>query len=364
MMVRAGLSARESLEQSSSFAFKGKEVMTFNDEVACRKSIPISLNGAVEAQKLLTMLEQTPDPFLKVIEEDRQIIFKGKRRAFGAAKEAEVSLPIDRVETPTDWKDLPDQFSEAVTSVKPCVCTDETKFVLTCIHITGEFLEACDNTQIMRHRCRMPDLKKPVLVRGDALTDLVHLKMTGMSVTKSWIHFQNEERLIYSVRKYADEYPDLAPLMKVSGEGIVIPKGLGEAADRAAIYAGDGDPILMVSIAPGVLKIKSRSGMGWYREAKTISYDGPEIEFAIRPSTLRKISEKHRDAVISQTKLKVNGGSAKEGGLFEYVTVLGIEEEEEDEKPKKSKAERDQEDDTEPRKKSKRDEPDEEQVPF
>lgn len=326
-LVKAGLSPREFIEQSSCFVFQDGMVMTFNDEVACRKSIDLNITGAVQAPALVAILEKLEEPELKVRENDNgELEFRGKNKGFAITKDAEVFLPIDRVEVPEKWRSIPAEFSEAVELVRQCVSKDETKFTLTCVHLHPEYIEACDNSQIMR--CKIDTgLKRPILVRGSSLAHITSLGMDQIATTKSWIHFKNPTGLIFSCRKYIDEYYGTDELLKFKGHPIVIPKGMAKAADRAAIFAADksGDPLVMISLSNGVMKIKGEGLSGNYWEAKKVNYQGPAMDFLIAPALLRHIAERYSDAALTSDKLKVSGGH------WEYVTVLARSNEEEEE---------------------------------
>jgi len=319
-MVRPGLSPREFIEQSSCFVFKDGMVMTFNDEIACRIETDLKIEGAIQANNLISILEKIDDPELDVaLNDDGQLEFKAKRKRFGIVMDAEIFLPIDSVEKPTKGHELSKEFTEAIGLVQHCISTDESKFVLTCIHITPDYIEACDNLQIMRVKVDT-GVKESILVRGKSLAQIVNLGMDKMSVTKSWIHFQNHTGMVFSTRIFTDDYEELDDLMEVEkGSDIVIPKGLKEAAERASVFATDrvGDAQVGVKIRDGRVRLRGEGVTGFYEEVKRVAYDGPPIEFVIAPELLCHISSNYSDAKINESKLKAGGGQ------WTYVTVLG-----------------------------------------
>jgi DNA polymerase III sliding clamp (beta) subunit (PCNA family) len=326
-MVKAGLSPREFIEQSSCLVFQDKMVMTFNDEIACRKPINIDITGAIQAASLLAILEKMDDPELTVGENDEgELEFKGKRKRFGVTKDAEIFLPVDKVEMPEKWRELPKEFTEAVGLVQHCVSTDESRFLLTCIHLHPDYIEACDNLQVMRCQIKT-GLKDSVLVRGTSLGHIVSLGMDKIALTKAWIHFRNQQGLVFSCRRYAEDYPGLDKIISFKGHSIGIPRGLADASDRAAIFAVDkaGDALVTVTIKDRMIRIVGEGLSGWFKEVKKVNYEGPPMEFLIAPELLKHISEKYTDAQITEDKLKVLGGS------WEYVTVLGKPKAEDDE---------------------------------
>lgn len=332
-LVKSGLSTREFIEQSACFAFQDKEVMTFNDEVACRMNIGFRLTGAVQATLLLDILGKLDEEELTIEEEDGQLVFLGKRKQFKLVKDAEVHLPIDRVEKPETWLPLAKKFTEAIGHVRHCVSGDQSRFILTCIHIHPDYIEACDNKQIMRFSTQTK-IKSDVLVRGTSLESLVDLGMAEYSITKSWIHFRNAEGLVYSARRYQEDYPDVSKLLVVKGDSIVIPKGMAKAAERAALFATDkaADPLLSVTLNDGMIQVVGAGNGGIYKERKKVHYDGPYLEFLIAPDTLGHIASKYEEATLGGKKLKVTGEQ------WEYVTVLGLPKAKElEESPKKGK---------------------------
>lgn len=320
--VKAGLSPREFIEQSSCFVFQDGYVMTFNDEVACRKKINLSIRGAIQAASLLEILGRITDTELKVRENDKgELEFLGKRKRFGITKDAEVFLPIDRVEQPDKWTDLGKDFTQAVGLVQHCVSTDESRFLFTCIHIHPDYLEACDNFQIMRFKINT-GVKKSILVRGSSLAHIITMGMSSMSITKSWIHFKNPDGLQFSCRLYHEEYPDLSGMLKVKGSDINIPKGLKETAERAEVFAVNksGDPLIDVMLNEEQIEICGQGLSGWYRERKSVAYTGPALHFVIAPLLLKYVADHYQEAVISPGRLKVTGGDS---GRWQYVTQLG-----------------------------------------
>lgn len=336
-LVKSGLSPREFIEQSSCFVFQNEEVFTFNDEVACRKKVGIDISGAVQSTALLDILQKLEDPMLDVLENEAgELEFRGKNKRFGITKDAEIFLPLDRVERPEKWRPLPKEFLEAVGLVQHCVSGDESKFLLTCIHIHPDYVEACDNFQIMRCAMKL-GLKDPVLVRGTSLKDLPSLAMDEVALTKSWIHFRNQSGLVYSCRRYSESFPDLNHLLKAKGHPLVIPRGIAKAAERAAVFAVDaaGESQVLVKLENEKIALRGEGATGWYREVSKVAYEGPSMEFRISPALLKQISEKHSEAEICEDKLMVLGGQWK------YCTVLaGAKEKEAEEAPEPPKPKR------------------------
>lgn len=321
-MIKSGLSPREFVEQSSCVVFQDGFAMTFNDEIAARIPIGGKLHGAVTAKPLMQILSKIPDDDLEIEEGDKELIFKGKRKRFGILRDSEIFLRIDQVGLPSKWRSLPEEVIESIKLVRHCVSADENKFLLNCIHITPDWIEACDSQQAMR--CWVATgLTSCHLVRGTSLTQIIDLHLDHFGFTENWIHFRQEmSGLVLSIRRYKDDFPELDKLFSVTGHLVTLPRSIGEVCDRAQIFSGitpSGDPLVEASISNGVIKLEGRGAGGWYKEIKKAKYDGPPLKFTITPKLLKYICEMGETFLLSQDRLKVIGGAER----WNYVTAIG-----------------------------------------
>ena len=318
-IVLPGLSTREIMEQSSCFIFKAGKVISYNDEIACSQKTSLTIEGAIQALPLISILRKMQDDMIEVEVQDGELLIKGKKRKAGIKMEEEILLPIESIEPAESWDKLHPDFTEAVSIVRDCAGKDETQFCITCIHIHPNWVETCDNYQLARYTIKT-GLTKAILVRRDSLNHIISLGMIKFSETKNWIHFKNSEGLILSCRRFTEEYPDLTKLLKVEGENIVLPKGLKEAIERAEVFSVENteDNHILIDIQKGKLKLKGVGTSGWFVEYKKIKYDGQPMSFFIAPQLLIKLTSHHNKCIISKNSLMVDGG------VFKYVTCLGI----------------------------------------
>jgi hypothetical protein len=317
--VRAGLSGREIIEQSSCFVFSKGEVATFNDEVSCRgpSGLPDDFKGAVTAKPLLSLLERLSETEVEVQLEKDQLLVVGKNRRAGVRAEAEILLPLGSVETPKKWRDLHADFAEALSLVMNCASSDTTRFILTCVHIHPEWVEACDHHQLSRYRLDT-GVTAPLLVRRDSLKQVAPLGVTEVGVSPAWVHFRNPSGLILSCRRHVDDYPDLAPLLKVKGTPTTLPKGLSEACANAEVFSSENTDrnVIVVELRSGKLRVKGTGALGWYSEVKKLKYSGPALKFMVDPQLLAELVKKYNDCEITGERLKVDGGA------YTYVSWL------------------------------------------
>lgn len=324
-MVRSGLATKELIEQSGCFVFKSGKVATFNDEVSCRAptQLPKEFSGAVKAKPLLDLLRKLQEDEIDVTWTKGELLLGGKGRKAGVTLEKEIVLPIDSVERPENWQELPDDFSEALSIVRECVGTDATTITVY-LHIHPKFMEGCDNLQLVRYKISM-GVESAILVRGDSIKDVANLGASHFAETDSWVHFKNSVGVVYSCRRYLERYPDISKLYEVKGTPTVLPKGLAEAAEMAEIFSSenpDTDHVL-IELKPGKLRIKGRGTHGWYSEVRRLpKYDGIPMKFTIGPKMLKELIKRRTECEVCEDRIRVNGGN------WTYVTCLSVPEEE------------------------------------
>jgi hypothetical protein len=320
--VSAGLASREILQQSTCIVFQGGKVFSFNDEIACSRKSPLNIEGAVSAKPLLDLLSKMKEDEIEIDTDGAEFTVRGKGKKAGIRMEAEVLLPVESIETPEEWIDIPKDFQDAVSIVSVCASTEESTFVLTCVNITPEHLEASDRFQI----CRFPmktGVTGATLVRASSLKKLSNLDMTHMSETESWLHFRNAAGLVLSCRRYIDEYPDLGKYIDISEfEQITLPGGLEEVVSAAQIFSSDnsnGD-LLLVDLRADRIVIEGSGAKGYYKEMKKVKFTGDPIKFMIAPKLLLEITTKSNECSIAPGRLAITSGK------FSYLTCTNTAE--------------------------------------
>lgn len=320
--VVPGLSAKEIIEQSSSFIFKDGKVHTYNDEIACSRKVPVKFEGAIPATPFISIIRKLKEDELDVTTNDAetQVLIKANSKRSGIHMDQEILLPIEAVDRPSIWKSLPENFADAIAIVQPCAGNNEAEFAMTCVHITAKWIEACDNHQVSRFKMKTP-IDNPILIRKDSLKHIISLDMIEFSETKHWIHFRNSDGLVLSCRHWMDDYPSdaISKVLKVDGTPLTLPKGLRDTIEKAVIFSSENvdDENVIVNLKRGKFKVTGKGTSGWFTEIKKSKYDGPSLQFTIPPKLLIELVQQHNECEVSPDRLKVKGGK------FEYVTVLG-----------------------------------------
>jgi len=318
--VSPGLAAREFIEQSTCYVFSDGVVQTFNDEIACTHKCNIGVTGAVSAAPLQTLLAKMAEDELDISADDGELLVKGKRREAGIRMDAEVTLPLDSVDQPKKWKPIHEDFCEAVKLIHACAAKRDSDFVLTCVHIHPDYIEACDNIQAARWPMET-GVKESILIKRDTIRTIVDLEITEISKTKSWLHFRNAAGLMLSCRLHTDDYPPIDELLieRGSGESFVFPGGLSEMLDKAEVFSGESDSNnrVEVHLKSNRMMVRGEGVNGWYKEMKKVVYDGPSMKFLIGPQYLVELAKMENTCEI------VDGRLALDTGRFQYITCTG-----------------------------------------
>lgn len=305
--VSPGLSQKEIIEQSASFVFRNGRVITFNDEVACSIECDIGVEGAVVAAPLMALLQKLEEEELDIEQAENELRVKTGRRKAGIRMDQEVSLPVEGIEDPSEWTALPEGFLDAIGIAQQCASSNESEFVLTCVHLHPKWVEACDQFQIARYPIKT-GLKESTLIRRSSLKSVMGMDVVEYSQTENWLHFRNPAGLQLSCRRYSQKYPPLDEFLNVEGVETTLPKGLEAAVDKANIFsalAEEGN-LITIAIRRGKIKLTGCGSHGWYSEVQKIeSYDGDDMQFAIAPNLLVEITKRSSKCELAEGRLKI-----------------------------------------------------------
>jgi hypothetical protein len=344
--VRAGLAQREILEQSTCFVFTEGQVITYNDDTACRgpSGLPDQASGVVQSGNLLEILSRIDQEEIRVTVSDVEFTVTAKRQRYGYALQSDIRLPYKNVEQPGRWKPLPEQFADAVHLVQQCAGKDQSNWVLTCVNLSPEYIEACDDFQMCRWSLET-GLKESTIVKRESVETLASLGVTEVSLTENWIHFRNKRGFVLSCRRYVDEFPSdkLTPYYGREGTKVSMPKGLKAACEKANFFSQEtaDENMVTVELNPNSVTVTGQGLTGYASIREPCNWDGEPITFMAPPGLLGEVTSKYNDVEICRDDdnscpvLKVQGSS------YVYVTVLappkGEQESEPEEKPKKKR---------------------------
>ena len=317
--VHPGLDKKETVQQSDCFVFQKGEVMTFNDEIACRgpSDLDESFTGAIPAEKLLEVLRKRKEEELEVEITEGHLLLSSKGRRSKVRLTEDIVLDIHTIEHADHWQPLHEHFGEAIGLVQHCASTSKDQFAVSCVHLTPDYVEACSSFQLCRWQ-QETGLTQEALVRRSAIKHITTLGMTEVAEGNAWIHFRNASGLLLSCRRYLEEYPALDRILEVKGRTTPLPKGIAEAAALASIFSSEDkdDNYLDIWLRPGKLRIRGYGITGEHEEIKKINYKGERLHFRIAPDVLIGIIKRYSECILTPERLAVMNGPCR------YVACL------------------------------------------
>lgn len=310
--VKPGLAGKEIIEQSASFIFQDSQAITFNDEIAVHHPLPdgLDITGAVPAKELIAILSRFKQDEVELILTDNELQLKCGKSKAGIKLEAEITLPMDELIIPTDWKKLPSDFNEGLKACAPSAAKDMTHPILTAINLDKKFACSSDDIRITHWKwIKGSTFDAPVLLPASTVSGILHANVTDYNADSSWIHFTNKEGVVFSCRVLDGEYPDITPHLEVESLGeLVFPEAMTEILDRAGVFLSgtiDSDNSVSILIdSRGLMIVKGEGEFGWYEETCRTVWKGEATGFTIHPSHLQSILKTSNKCIIGVDKIK------------------------------------------------------------
>lgn len=328
--VKPGLANKDLIEQATSFAFMGNRVVTYNDEISI--SHPVKglekVEGAIKAQALYEFLNKVKKDEITLEWKDNQVIISAGRSKAGLVFEQEVKLPIEEIGEIGKWKKLPEGFVEALKLCYPCCSRDMSRPVLTCVHVKGNYVEASDSYQIIRHKLKGDIPGKNFMIPATSVKELIKYGISEMSQGESWIHFRTEDKsTIFSARMVEGVFPDVGQYLEVEGEEFNFPESTREALEKANIFANKSAsmdiPIVNIEVSGGFLKLSAKNEYGWFEEKARVKSKEAKFAFTMGIAFLINLLDKLQVCKIEPGKIGFSGENWKH-----VVATLSNEEEE------------------------------------
>jgi hypothetical protein len=306
--VAVGTSKKEVVEQASCVAFQSGRVWAFNGEILVSAELEFPLEGAVGAEALRGVVGKLPDGELDVVvgDDGANVQFRGDGRRLVCPYQAEIHLPIQTVPQADEWRPVPDGFLDALDTAYQCTGQDrENGFVLTCVSITPEWVEACDAFQAVRVLGGLPGA--PVLMTRDGARAVARAAVDEYSMGDGWCHFRaSGGRLEFACRLYNDTYPDLGTAVQRpdTSPSLTLGPSLGEVVERAVVVLDEGGQI-GVALRPGGMRLTAQGPGGMYEELKRVAYTGPAVSFQIGPGLLEELCKRSGEVLVDVSPGKV-----------------------------------------------------------
>jgi DNA polymerase III sliding clamp (beta) subunit (PCNA family) len=311
--VKPGLANRELIEQSTSFAFMGDRVVTYNDEISISHPVKnLNVTGAVKAQAMYAFLSKIKRDEIDVEWEENQVkITAGKSKA-GLVLEQEVKLPVEEIGEIKEWKKLPAEILEALKFCHPCCSRDMSRPILTCVYVSEKSVQASDSFQIVQYKLQKKVPIKPFLLPASSVKELIKYDVKEIAEGQGWLHFKTDDGTIFSSRVFDGEFPEIEKFLRFDGVEIAFPKTAVSALERAQIFSKseinmDNLDIVEIQVLNEQIKFAAQDESGWFEETIKAKYKGEAIKFITGVEFLIDLLGRAPSCVYKDNKIKFAG---------------------------------------------------------
>lgn len=330
-VARAGLSYHEiPCSQDDCFVFKDGYIFTYDLNILCAVECNVPIEGAVCAKPFLQQLKLVDDWEISIELYDDSLVLARGLSQIRFDLEKEILLPMDHVPDPGLWNPLPKELADAVENVAPCADKDLDPFGIGCIHVTKNFIEACDNYQLCRYTIET-GIEPNILIVAKDLAKIAKHKMTQFSITAKWIHFRNDEGVRMTCSCYTKDdvnfdplYPCLDSIIGDDNKFLTIPKELVQAVSRAPVFtkASERKDEVRIDIKGKTLKVSGEGVFGYHEENFDLDEHVTDFSFKISPAMITWLAKKQKCCELSRDRLRIDADS--------YVFIASLCQDEDD----------------------------------
>lgn len=325
-IVKPGLSNKEILEQTTSFAFLKDRIVTYNDEISISHPFESDFEGAIKAEELYGLLSRiTKDEVELVINETELLISSGRMKA-GLKLESEITLPLKDIPAKMQKIPNPKQFGEFLAFAMKTCSLDGNQSKLTCVSLRANGVVVGSDGYRLIYCKGEAFPTNDFLLPASAAVEVVKIHPTHIILEKGWAHFKNKEGTVISCRRLDDDYIEEEKVQGVlkfqSAQTITFPDKITEMLDRVQQFA-KRDTVLeehveiVIKDKKIILSARATSTGSWIEEKAVINFED-EVSFNINPSLLRDILVTTQVTKLDKSRAKVKF----DGDGWEYVVML------------------------------------------
>lgn len=319
--VKPGIASKDIVEAMTYFYFSGSSIITYNDKISIQHPFKTDFSLFVKAKDLYGVISKLSASDVSLTKNGDKLNIKAKTMNANLAiiKDEEVIKRIDNVQKSLDgaeFKPVSDNFCNSISLCSFASSTQESEQSLTCVHVDGNDCIASDNMRVAH--AIMDEPMDEMFIKATEIKNLNAINPTEYAVTKSWLHFKNEEDCIFSIRKVDAKFPDFLPFFDFEGDSVALPKNIIEGMDITSVFADDTTPTINLNFEKGVCIVSVKSDSGNAKHRSKIDYSGKPINFSINPNFLKEMMVHTSSIIIADDKARL------ETENFSLITMLTV----------------------------------------
>ncbi len=237
--VRPGLASKEIIENTNCFAFTGKRVCTYNDDIAVSHPLETDFKAIVEAKTFYSYLNKLKGEKVDIslVESGLEIKEKKTKAIYPVRENNDLDIYKMVIAKAKDHQKLSDKFVEGLKLCIPAVSKDASKPTLTTIHVFKTRMQATDSFRISFYKTTNPI---EFLLPSNAAEALIQYKPVSVSLLPGWVSFIDDNGSEFCSRVLEGEVPDLTKFFKIPKKAEVsFTSSLIEALEKAILFVSD-----------------------------------------------------------------------------------------------------------------------------
>jgi len=320
--VKPGISAQNTINMMGYFLFSGTHIVSYNNKISIAYPFKTEFELFVKAQTLFNIVSKISTKSVMLSEKANKLCVRTNtvNAQLATIKDEEVAGRMNNVAedlADADWSELPDNFNTSISLCAFSASTQESAGTLSCVRVSGDVCVASNNIQIahIKLSSKMDDM----FILASEIKSLVNINPTAYYASDAWIHFQNEDGCIFSMRNTKGDYPDFTQFFGIEGTKIQLPTDLSEGIALTSVLVDQIDPIVHLRIAKNTCTIKVASDGGSIQHRAKVKYKGDPIVFLINVQFLKEIITHTSTVEITESVVKLQSDG------FSLVTALYAE---------------------------------------
>lgn len=299
-LLKPGLVSGAMFEQADHFVFTGKEIGTYNDHICVLHPFRTKLCFSACSQdfySLCVKLEKSGFDVVSLQIKENMLfieglgtnnqVFKGRMNVLTDIEEIKSYFDQFSV-VESDWENLPDNFSQGVSSCLLSVSDDITDRRFSSIHVHKEYLISSDDVRITKFKLSSP-IENSFVMPGFNLGYFSDFTFSKYLIKFPWIIFKSDTKILFCVRLVDEdcllEFDDVFCFKK---KRIFVPTDFEEMVDLCSI--GDKNKSLSFIFDANSVKCEGKDDNKLFvLEKKNTNYKGRKIKFVINSLFLTQL---------------------------------------------------------------------------
>lgn len=288
--------------KASDIFFTNEKTVLFDGVVGVISPFVIpDVDGSIRTRELISVLNKSSSDKVFLYTENGALVISSGRSKSGIRIDTKSEVPIDH-----DLECFVDISSDLVPALRLAeFCASHYTYdMLSGILVSGENVTSTDNHRLMRVFHIKGNTLPEFLFPASAVRCLEEHNPTHARLDDNWVLFKNANAdvLLCRTLSLSEGFPDVEPILEISGASVSFPEELLPALERAEVFLKSGlserDKSVELLVKRGRIALRVEGLYGWHEESVRTTYEGVSFSFFAHPRFLQQILPHTREAIV------------------------------------------------------------------